>query len=48
MEKVIQDMDKYAYEGSQGEIFEKLKNAVEDIDTEACAGIIAEWRKEMR
>ena len=36
MEKVIKDMGQYSYSDAQRDIFEKLKNAVEDIDTERC------------
>ena len=47
MEKVIKDMSQYSYSDEQYSIFEKLKNAVEDIDTEKCEEIIAEWKKEL-
>lgn len=44
MEKVIQDMSQYSYNGAQREVFDKLQNAVEDIDTEKCEEILAEWK----
>lgn len=44
MEKVIQDMNQYSYDDVQQKVFEKLQNAVEDIDTEKCEGILAEWK----
>ena len=44
MEKVIQDMSQYSYDDAQQEVFEKLQNAVEDIDTEECEEILAEWK----
>lgn len=44
MEKVIQDMSQYSYDGAQKKVFEKLQNAVEDIDTEKCEEILAEWK----
>ena len=47
MEKVIKDMNQYSYGDAQQNIFEKLKNAVEDIDTERCEEIITEWKKEL-
>lgn len=47
MEKVIKDMNQYSYSDAERSIFEKLKNAVEDIDTERCEEIIAEWKKEL-
>ena len=45
MEKVVRDMGQYSYGDAQRGIFEKLRNAVEDIDTEKCEEIIAEWEK---
>lgn len=44
MEKVIQDMSQYSYDDAQRGVFEKLQNAVEDIDTEKCEEILAEWK----
>lgn len=44
MEKVIQDMSQYSYDDAQKKVFEKLQNAVEDIDTEKCEEILAEWK----
>lgn len=44
MEKVIQDMSQYSYNDAQREVFEKLQNAVEDIDTEKCEEILTEWK----
>jgi len=48
MERVVKDMGQYSYNAVQKGIFEKLKNAVEDIDTEKCEEIITEWRKALR
>ena len=45
MEEVIIDMDKYSYSSKQEEYFERLKNAVEDIDTEQCGEILVLWRE---
>ena len=47
MEQAVRDMSQYSYGDAQRSIFEKLKNAVEDIDTERCEEIIAEWKKEL-
>lgn len=47
MEKVVREMAQYSYSGAQRNFFEKLKTAVEDIDTERCEEIIAEWKKEL-
>lgn len=44
MERVIQDMSQYSYNDAQREVFEKLQNAVEDIDTEKCEEILTEWK----
>lgn len=47
MEQAIRDMSQYSYSDAQRDIFVKLKNAVEDIDTERCEEIIAEWKEEL-
>ena len=47
MEQAIRDMSQYSYSDAQRDIFVKLKNAVEDIDTERCEEIIAEWKREL-
>lgn len=47
MEQAVRDMSQYSYGDAQRSIFEKLKNAVEDIDTERCEEIIVEWKKEL-
>ncbi len=44
MEKVVRDMSQYSYDEAQQKVFEKLQNAVEDIDTERCEEILAEWK----
>lgn len=44
MEKVINDMNCFSYEGWQKEMFEKLKTAVEEIDVDSCEIIIKEWK----
>ena len=45
MEEVVKDMRRYSYIGDQKKLFDDLKNAVEDIDTEKCEQILAEWDK---
>ena len=45
MEEVIGEMERYSYDGSQKRLFEQLKNAVEDIDTEKAEEILREWEK---
>ncbi len=47
MEKVVKDMEQYSYNSAEKDIFDKLKNAVEDIDTEQCEEIIVQWKKEL-
>ncbi|MEY8331728.1 PocR ligand-binding domain-containing protein [Lachnospiraceae bacterium 47-T17] len=44
MEAVISAMEAYRYEGEIGKLFERLCEAVSDLDTEACEEIIEEWR----
>ncbi len=41
-------MGQYSYSDAQRDIFEKLKNAVEDIDTERCEEILDEWEKVLK
>ena len=36
-------MDRYSYGNVQDEYFEKLKNAVDDMDTEQCEEILDAW-----
>ena len=43
MEEVVGVMDQYRYEGWQQELFLKLKDAVEDVDVDACAEIMRNW-----
>ena len=38
-------MGRHSYSGVQGEYFEKLKDAVDDIDTEACEKILRSWEE---
>ena len=45
MGQAVKDMGQYYYTDMQQSIFEKLKDAVEDIDTEKCEAIITEWKK---
>ena len=44
-QEVIGEMERYSYAGSQKRLFEQLKNAVEDIDTEKAEEILREWEK---
>ncbi|MDE6673458.1 MAG: Hpt domain-containing protein, partial [Acetatifactor sp.] len=43
MEETIQSMNQYSYGSVQDEFFEKLKNAVDDMDTERCEEILNTW-----
>ncbi len=43
MEENIRSMDQYSYGKIQDEFFEKLKNAVDDMDTERCEEILDAW-----
>ncbi|MCM1415007.1 MAG: response regulator, partial [bacterium] len=44
MEDVIRDMSRYSYDDAQQKAFEKLQNAVDDIDTEKCEEVLTEWK----
>lgn len=44
MEEAIKKMGQYHYEGWQHEMFEKLKEAVEEVDVETCETILEEWK----
>ncbi len=43
MEAVIEKMKEYHYEGEQQEIFGRLKEAVEEVDVEACVELMQKW-----
>ena len=43
MEETIKVLDAYHYEDWQKELFDKLKEAVEELDVDTCGEIIAEW-----
>ena len=43
MEEVIRKMSKYSYAGEQKDCFDRLCNAVADIDTEKCEVIMMDW-----
>lgn len=45
MGEVVSKMDDYDYEGPQQELFEKLKEAVEDVDVDTCEAILKEWEE---
>ena len=44
MEKIVGDMKNYAYPKEQQELFERLKEAVEGMDTEESEEILKEWQ----
>ncbi len=43
MQETISQMEHYRYKDWESELFERLKNAVEDIDPDACETIINDW-----
>lgn len=47
MEACVKDLCQYEYEGWQKELFEQLEDAVEEIDSEACAEIIRVWEEKL-
>ena len=44
MEETIKKMGQYHYEGWQHEMFEELKEAVEEVDVEHCETILERWK----
>ena len=44
MEEAIKKMGQYHYEGWQQEMFEELKEAVEEVDVEHCEAILEKWK----
>lgn len=45
MEEVVTELAKYSLEGNHKELYEHLKSAVQDIDTESCEAIMDAWMK---
>ncbi len=45
MDQVIQEMSKYRYGENEEELFEKLKEAVEELNVDACEDIMAKWER---
>lgn len=44
MEETIRKMGQYHYEGWQHEMFDELKEAVEEVDVELCETILEKWK----
>ena len=40
-------MIKYDYKEEEGELFQKLKNAVDEIDSEACEEVLQQWESKL-
>lgn len=47
MEEVIRNMSEFSYEGWQQELFSQLKEAVAEIDVDACEAVIHEWESKL-
>ena len=47
MEEVAHEMNNYSYEGWQQEMFEQMKDAVEEIDVDGCETILQEWENKL-
>ena len=47
MEEVIQEMNRYHYDGWQQELFELLKDAVEEVDVEQCGELMLSWEERL-
>lgn len=48
MEFVTQKMEQYRYDGWQEALFSRLKEAVDEIDVDACEEIIGQWEEKLR
>ena len=44
MDAVIQEMERYSYQEGQKELFAQLKEAVEEMDVDACEEILDNWK----
>ena len=47
MFEVIKEMKNYHYDGWQQELFEQLRDAVEEIDVDTCEGILNTWENKL-
>lgn len=45
MEEVADAMKEYSYSGKRGELFERLLEAVENIDVDTCEEVMVEWEE---
>ena len=43
IEKILEEMKQYRYEEAAGELFGELQAAVENIDIDACTGLLERW-----
>ncbi len=43
MEEIAKDMRQYRYEGTNKEMFDRLVEAIDGMDTDACEALILEW-----
>ena len=46
MEEVIRKMSEFSYKGRQQELFSQLKDAVAEIDVDACEAVMQDWKSE--
>ena len=47
MEEVIREMNQYHYEDVEHDLFEQLKDAVEEVDVDRCEQILKSWREKL-
>ena len=47
MEQAVEQLKGYRYPTEQQGYFEQMKEAVSDIDVDACEEILAGWRQEI-
>lgn len=47
MEEVMVEMNRYQYQDWEQKLLEQLSNAVEEIDVDACEGILCQWENQL-
>ena len=47
MDTIMDYMLKYDYGEEESELFRKLKNAVDEIDSEACEEVLQQWESKL-
>ncbi len=47
MELLVDKMEHYQHKGGQKELFDQLRNAVDEIDMDTCVEIIDYWETQL-